>query len=112
MSNNRDVMRRHLDLVVAGDFEAASASYADDVVFHIAGRGPFSGDLKGRDEYFAFMGRLMGIIDSLSIEEHDLLVSDDHAVLLSRATTTQGDRSITGNSVGETLRGSPGAARR
>ena len=50
-------------------------------------------------EYFAFMGRLMGIIDSLSIEEHDLLVSDDHAVLLSRATTTQGDRSITGNSV-------------
>jgi ketosteroid isomerase-like protein len=77
-----EMMRAHLDVVESGDFVAAEAYYPDDVTVHVAGSSPEAGTYHGNDEYNAVLGRLVGSVDSISIEEHDLLVSDDHAVAL------------------------------
>ena len=73
--------------------------YIDDVVFHWAGTGPLSGDFQGKDEYLATLQKLRGLVDATSVEEHDLLVSDAHAVALNRGTYTRGGDSITTNRV-------------
>ena len=35
---------------------------------------------------------MMGMVDSLQVEEHDLLISDDHAVVLNDWHIVKGDR--------------------
>ena len=83
-----DMMRSYLDMIVAGDFEGAESYYTDVVVVHFAGWK----DTLGKDEYNAALGEMMGMVDSLQVEEHDLLVSDDHAVVLNDWHITKGDR--------------------
>jgi hypothetical protein len=38
-------------------------------------------------------------VDATTVEEHDLLTSNDHSVVLNRGTYTRGDDSITTNRV-------------
>ena len=81
-----EMMRTYLDMIVAGDFEGAEAHYTDDIVVHFAGWK----DTHGKAEYTAALGAMMGMIDLLQVEEHDLLVSDDHAVVLNDMAHHQG----------------------
>lgn len=83
-----EMMRRYLDQILAGDLEGAAENYTDDVIAHFAGWK----DTHGRDAYKAAAGEMMSMIDSLQVEEHDLLVSDDHAVVLNDWHITKGDR--------------------
>ena len=83
-----EMMRSYLDKIVAGDFEGAEAHYTDDVTVHFAGWK----DTHGKEEYTAAVGEMMGMVDSLQVEEHDLLVSDDHAVVLNDWHIVKGDR--------------------
>jgi len=88
-------MRSYLDLIVAGDFAGAMDYFTDDVVVHFAGWKDFN----GKEEYSAAIGELMGMADSIEIEEHDLLVSDDHAVVLNSWHIKKGDRDEHANHV-------------
>lgn len=90
-----DMMRSYLDQVVAGDMERAEDYYADDVTVHFPGWR----DTHGKDEYHAAIGELMGKMDSMEVNEHDLLVSDDHAVVLSTWHIKKGDREERSNHV-------------
>ena len=98
MATKPEIMSAYLERVVAGDLEGATESYTDDIVFHWAGRGPLSGDYTGKA---AVLGMFADYARQLqaSVETHDTLYSDDHAVALIRATLTRGDRSITTNRV-------------
>lgn len=90
-----EMMRSYLDRIVAGDFEGAEEFYADDVTVHFPGWK----DTHGKDDYTAAIGELMSRVDSLEVEEHDLLVSDDHAVVLNAWHITKGDRDERSNHV-------------
>lgn len=83
-----EMMRRYLDQILAGDLEGAAENYTDDVVVHFAGWK----DTQGRGAYRAAVAEMMGMVDSLQVEEHDLLVGDDHAVVLNGWHITKGDR--------------------
>ena len=83
-----DTMRSYLDKIVAGDFVGAEEHYTDDITVHFAGWK----DVHGKDEYNAALGEMMGMVDSLQVEEHDLLVSEDHAVVLNDWHIMKGDR--------------------
>jgi hypothetical protein len=56
--------------------------FSEDVVWHLPGAAPLSGDHKGRDAVFAAMGQFDG---SVQLELHDVLANDEHAVALLRA---------------------------
>ena len=94
-----EMMRRYLDLVVAGDFQTAMEFVADDVTAHVSGHHAVSGDYHGKAAYTEALGRLMGMVDELVVEEHDLLVSDGHAVVLNRWAVRKGDETTHQNHV-------------
>src|SRR5437764_10887147 len=80
---NEQVIRQGFDAFSRGDVDAAKPLMADDVVWHFAGRNPYSGDYAGKDAVQEVFGRRRKETGgSLSFEVHDVLANDDHAVAL------------------------------
>lgn len=97
--SKQDTMRQMGERFAAGDLEGALAFYTEDAVHHVDGRGPTAGDYRGRDAIAALFRRAPTLLDSMQIEVHDTLFSDDHAVLLTSATMERAGRSISTNRV-------------
>lgn len=90
-----DTMRRYLDTIVAGEFEKAAEFFSDDIVVHFSGWR----ETKGKAEYQTAVMDMLSMVDSMSVEEHDLLVSDDHAIVLNAWHIKKGDRDEKANHV-------------
>ena len=101
MADRMDIMRDYLDKVVAGDWDAVESFYTDEIGFHWAGRGPLSGDYHGKEEWRSAISKMQGVADSATIETHDVLISDDHAVVLGIGTYNRGGESFTTHRVVE-----------
>ena len=98
MAENRlDLTRRYLERVAEGDWEGAESYLTDDVTMHWAGNGPVSGTYHGKDGFRAAVGKLMGLVDSFTLEPHDVLASDEHAVVLTQGSFTRGADTIATN---------------
>ncbi len=83
--------------VVSGDYSARlTKTLSEDVVWHLPGRHPASGDHEGREAVFAAMRYFDG---SVQLELHDVLASDDHAVALLRATGSRGEKQYSANEI-------------
>ena len=81
---NATAYRHTADAFRAGDREALAALIHEDVVWHIPGSGPLAGDIDGREALFRFFDRLRDVTEgTFTIEEHDVLGSDEHVVALS-----------------------------
>jgi ketosteroid isomerase-like protein len=93
---NAALLRRYIDALLAGDAPAAVAFYADDMVMHIGGRSPHAGTYHGPEGYLDFVTRVHqdtdGGVEILDI--HDVLGTDDHAVLLVRERFSRNGRSV------------------
>lgn len=87
MATDTEVVRSYIDGISRGDMDAIGEALADDVVFHIPGRNPTSGEKHGRDEALAMFRTMLDRAGgSMKVDVHDLLSSDDHVVaLVSRA---------------------------
>ena len=89
------VVRRFIEAMVARDVGAITACFADEVVFHIAGRNPLSGKHRGKQ---AVMTRLFQAWEEafggLEIDVHDVLATDDHVVVLSDRQATRDGRTL------------------
>ena len=83
--SSMEMMRRYIDHIKAGEFEAAAEYWSDDIVGHVSGNNVTSGTYTGKEGTIAYGAKVMGILDSNQIEEHDLLVSDEHAVLIAES---------------------------
>jgi ketosteroid isomerase-like protein len=85
--SNIEVVRSYIDAVGRFDLETAARLVADDLVMHIPGRNPMSGEIRGRD---GLIGMFEGTRDLAGGQmpvpkEHDITSSEDHVVaLLSR----------------------------
>ena len=68
---------------------------AGDVTWHVRGVGPLSGDYHGRDEVFAFFGRLAEqTAGTFRLDVHDVLANDEHAVALCTLSASRGTKSV------------------
>ncbi len=97
--SNLELMRSYMDLMVAGDFQAAMDYFADDIVAHQSGQNPWSGVYRGKAEWGEALAKITGSVDSFRIEEHDLLASGDHAVVLAKVSFELGGKTYEGNRV-------------
>ena len=80
---NAQLMRKAGELLNAGDFQGFLDLHTDDVVMHVPGSGPLSGDHRGRDGMAAVFQKEMALLDAPpQFEPHDDLGSDQHAVSL------------------------------
>lgn len=94
---NLELLRRGYQAYAAGDMEAINELFADDLVWHVAGRSPLAGDYKGKEQVFGFFGKLQEMTDGTSkVEVHDLLASDTHGVALVTESATRNGRSHRG----------------
>lgn len=97
---NVELLRTGYNAYSTGDMDVLTRLFADDVLWHVAGRSQLSGDYKGRDAVFGFFGKLMELSGATAkIEVHDILANDDHAVALVTGTATRGGTSFEGQDV-------------
>lgn len=92
MHGNEKVLRAALDALSAGDERAYADVVADEMVVHVPGRSRLAGDLHGRGVFGAKVRELTG--GALTIEVHDLLASDAHAIGLYTMRVQCQDRSL------------------
>jgi ketosteroid isomerase-like protein len=82
-----EVVRRFAQAMVDRDVAAIASCFTDDVVIHVPGRNPLSGTHRGKGEV---MTRLFQAWEeafgSLQVRVHDVLVTEDHVVMLSDRT--------------------------
>jgi uncharacterized protein len=84
---NEDLVREGFAAFGRGDMDALrDQTFADDVRWHIPGRSPLAGDYQGIDQVLQFFGRLAELTGgTFSVEVHDVLANDEHAVALVTA---------------------------
>lgn len=71
----------------SGDFAAINDMFADDIVWHVPGDSPMSGDYKGKEEVFGYFGALMQETGgTFKAEVQDVFANDTRAVVLQRIT--------------------------
>jgi ketosteroid isomerase-like protein len=88
---NEEIARSATEALSKRDMETFFSHQADDVVLHFPGRGPMAGDYRGRDGMAQLFQKQVEMLDGPpEIEIHDVLASDDHAVVLNRVRATKG----------------------
>jgi len=96
---SKEMMRRYLDLITAGEFAAATEYWADDLVGHMSGNNPTSGTYTGKKAWIEWSVAAVAMQDSVRVEEHDLLVSDDHAVVLATMHAERSGKQLSYNRI-------------
>lgn len=92
---NLEAARTGYAAFAAGDMETVGPLLADDVVWHVGGDNPLSGDYTGREAVLGFFGRLMQETGgTFSNEIHDMLANDEHGVALVETSATRNGNSI------------------
>lgn len=97
---NEDVLRRGYEAFGKGDMDTLNGLFADDVVWHTPGNSPIAGDYKGKQEVFAFFGKIAELAGgSFKLDIHDILANDEHGVVLVTSTGTRDGKRLDDNSV-------------
>jgi ketosteroid isomerase-like protein len=90
---NEEIARSATEALSKRDMETFFSHQSDDIVLHFPGRGPMAGDYRGRDGLGRLFQQQQQMLDAPpEIEIHDVLASDDHAVVLNRVRATKGGR--------------------
>ena len=80
---NEELAREGYEAFIKADMQKVSDFFADDIVWHIGGRGPLAGDYRGKDEVLGFLAKTMELTGgTFTLEIHDILANDEHAVVL------------------------------
>src|SRR5438270_10484920 len=81
---NAELFRRGYTAFQTGDLDTVRELFAPDLVWHAAGKNHTSGDYRGPDATLASFLQLMQESNgTFALEVHDVLGSDDHAVVLA-----------------------------
>jgi len=97
---NADVVRRGYEAFSAGDMNALAEVMDENVLWHVPGNNQLSGDYKGRDDTFAYYGKLAELTGgTFKVELHDILANDEHTVGMHRDTATRDGKSLDTNEI-------------
>jgi uncharacterized protein len=78
-----------------GDFAALTDLFAEDLLWHDAGRNQTSGEYRGRKAVYGFFAKLMEVTEgSFRADLHAVLADDEHGVALVVLTASRGGRSV------------------
>jgi uncharacterized protein len=92
---NEDLARRLHDAFAAGDREKLAGCFAENVLWHMPGKNELAGDWEGREDVLAHLAKIAELTDgTYKTEPRDVLVSDERAAMLYRATGHRGERML------------------
>jgi ketosteroid isomerase-like protein len=98
---NEAVVRAAFAAFEQGDMDAMRNKYlADDVRWHLPGRNPLSGDYEGPDQVLQYFARIIELTGgTLTIDLHDVLANDNHAVALYTIAGERAGRQLSDHQV-------------
>jgi hypothetical protein len=97
---NEDRIRKGYEAFAAGNLQALDALFADDILWHVGGRNPFTGDYKGRQEVYGFFAKLAELSGgTFRLELHDVLANDHHGVALVNTTAQREGKTLNDNTM-------------
>ena len=83
-----------------GDLEAIRTLFSPDIVWHVGGNNPLTGDYKGIDAVFGFFGKIFTETEgTLKNDVHDVLANDTHGVALVTQSAERNGKKISSNAV-------------
>jgi ketosteroid isomerase-like protein len=92
---NVALVRKGYEAFAKGDIATLTELFAENVVWHVPGNMPFSGEHRGRQAVFAAFGRFAEVSGgTYRFELHDILANDEHAVALGRSTASRQGRQL------------------
>jgi ketosteroid isomerase-like protein len=92
--------KRAYEAFGTGDMATVSELMTDDIVWHVGGNNPLSGEYKGKDAVFGFFGQLMQLTGgSFKLEIHDILANDEHTVVLVHSSAERNGKKLDSKAV-------------
>ena len=89
-------LREGYEAFTKGDLPALDGLFAEDVRWHVPGRGPLAGTYERRAAVYETLGRLMQLTEgSFRIDVRWLLADDEHGAAAVEASAHRGDRTFT-----------------
>ena len=80
---NRRLIEDAYGAFARGDVPAVLGAFADDIAWHIPGRGPLSRDYQGHAEVLGFFQHFMELSNgTFNIQIDDVVAGPDHVVVL------------------------------
>lgn len=87
--------RQALDALASGDMDAYREFISENIVWHVGGDHPFTGDYRGRDALFEYFQKVDELTDgSLQVDREEILADDTHAAVFARVTAQRERRSL------------------
>lgn len=98
---NVELVREGYEAFARGDMDWMREHLAQDIVWHVPGNNPLSGDHTGLDQVLGMFGKLMELTGgSFQQEIHDIVGGDEHVVVLVSGRAERPDgRSLENRSV-------------
>ena len=98
---NEDLVREGFAAFGRGDMDALRKQFfTDDVCWHTPGRGLISGDYEGTEQVLQYFTRIFELTGgTFSLELHDVLANDEHAVARFTVRGERAGRQLTDNEV-------------
>ena len=91
---NAPLIKSGYDAFARGDLQGAFAVFAEDILWHVPGRGPLSRDYRGHAEVVGFFQHSMELSrGTFRIQVDDILAKGDRVVVLCIESAQRGDRS-------------------
>ncbi len=97
---NVEMARKGYEAFNEARIEDAMDTIADDIVWHVGGDNPLSGEYKGKQAVLEFFGKFGQLTEgTYEFEIHDILASEGHTVVIGTSTSTRHGRTHTSRSV-------------
>lgn len=92
---NAVLLRGAFQATSEADVAALTGTFEEDMVGHVGGDSPFSGDHRGRDVWFGLLRRLGELTGGTwKSEVHDIVANDGHAVTLTRVRASRDGKQL------------------
>jgi ketosteroid isomerase-like protein len=83
-----------------GDIQSVLATFDEDIVWHVPGRGPLSRDYRGHTEVLGFFDHFMRLSDnSFTLQIDEVFAKGDRVVILCTESAQRGGRSWSSSQV-------------
>jgi ketosteroid isomerase-like protein len=90
---NAELVRNAYDAFSRGDVPGVLALFADDILWHVPGRGPISRDYHGHAEVLGFFQQFMSLSSgTFRIQVDDVLAKGDTVVVLCTESAQRAGR--------------------
>jgi hypothetical protein len=99
-SANVTLIRNAYDAFSRGDIPGAMAPFAEDIFWHVPGRGPLSRDYRGHAEVLGFFRHFMELSHgTFQLRVDDVLAKGDRVVVFCTESAQRGARNWSGSQV-------------